>query len=282
MATRYKGAELKYTAYFVDMFASCLSPSGIPILWLCPLLRSTMPRIGAMWARSTACTLPSMTVWLCSFFRSPCNNISCKGLSHGFLRTPAWKDPHAVAPFVPRQSVLYCHFMLFEKLRPDRFFERFAWEPRIQAVGVHLDDLILLSIDGTVETIVIKLRMRILASWYTTMPTWNGLLIVTFSFWNSISKTSPISSCNRDGYHESITRFALSTTCWSLVYIILVCLSFASSSFPGALFPNSLNTRRALSGSSSPLCQFSVISSTNHVKILHRRCLETILEIPCQ
>ena len=73
--------------------------------------------------------------------------------------------------------------------------------------------------------------MRILASWYTTMPTWNGLSIVTFSFGNSISNISPISSCNRDGYHESITRFALSTTCWSLVYIILACLSFASSSF---------------------------------------------------
>ena len=235
-----------------------------------------------MWACSAAWTRPSMTVWLCSFLRSRCNNICCIGLSHEFLRTPAWKDPHAVAPFVPHESVLYCHFMLFEKLRPDRFFERFAWEPKIQVVGVHLDELRILSIDEIVETIIAKLYMRILAIWYTTMPTWNGLLIVTFSFRNSISNISPISSCNRDGYHGSITRFALLTTCWSLVYIILVCRSFASSSFPGALFPNSLNAGRALSGSSSPLRQFSVTSSTNHVKILHRRGLETMLEIPFQ
>ena len=44
------------------------------------------------------------------------------------------------APACYCEPILFCRFELFEKLRSDRFFERFAWEPQKHIVRVHLDE----------------------------------------------------------------------------------------------------------------------------------------------
>ena len=158
------------------MCRSCLVPSGIPGLWLCLLLRSALPCIAPMCACSAAGTCPSMTAWLCSSLCSPCNNICCKGLSHGYG--------------VQLLHLSHVNQFIFVTWNSSRTSGKTASSSvlyEIHTVGVHLDELEIPPVNKMVQAIIIKLQHSQLgqsASRYTMIPTWNSLLIITFSFQN--------------------------------------------------------------------------------------------------
>ena len=111
-----------------------------------------------------------MTAWLCSSLCSPCNNVYCRGRSYGLLGTPAWKGPACDCFIYLMRTKCFCHFELFEKLPPDRFFEDFAREPQIHIVGVHLHEFEIPPIDEIVQTIVIKLQHSQLNQFHPERP----------------------------------------------------------------------------------------------------------------
>ena len=158
------------------MCRSCLAPSGTPGLWLCLLLRSALPCIAPMCACSAAGTCPSMTAWLCSSLCSPRNNICCKGLSRGYG-----------VQLLHLSHVNQFIFVTWNSSRTSGKTASSSVLHEIRTVGVHLDELEIPPVDKMVQAIIIKLQhsqLGQLASRYTMIPTWNSLLIITFSFQN--------------------------------------------------------------------------------------------------
>lgn len=204
------------------MLVSCLSPSWTPGLWLCPPPCSMLPNMGPMWACSAAWTRPSVAAWLCSSLRRPCYNIYCRGWSHGFLRTPAWKDPACDCFICLMRTNFFCRFKVFEKLRPDRFFERFEWEPPIHTVGVHMHEFEIPPIDEAVEIVVIKLQYSQLGQLIHDDAHLERL--VDRHFLLSKLWLKPIADLLHVIEPSHADRFALSITRLSFVYITVVFL----------------------------------------------------------
>ena len=129
-------------------------------------LRSALPCIAPMCACSAAGTCPSMTAWLCSSLCSPRNNICCKGLFHGYG--------------VQLLHLSHVNQFIFVTWNSSRTSEKTASSSvlhEIRIVGVHLDEL-------EIPPVVQHSQLGQLASRYTMIPTWNSLLIITFSFQN--------------------------------------------------------------------------------------------------
>ena len=111
------------------MFASCLSPSWTPSMWLRPPLRSTLLRIGPMWACSAAWAHPSMTAWLCPSFLPHVITFTAEGDPTGSFELQL-ELRRAIVPFVSCKPVLLRRFQLFETLRPDRSLSVLHESPR--------------------------------------------------------------------------------------------------------------------------------------------------------